>query len=604
MISLRKNSLLIWVTAAVFFIIHFAGFLLFNSYHIIYHEQTQLFLFDRNYFTSFLTKPGGICTFIGAFCTQFCQNSFSSALITTLFAIALFLVLAKILNHYRINGILWLLIPVILLAILQSHYLYMPGTTTGLLLSVIFFSIYISIDSYSYRYISGILGCSLLYFVSGGFAMLAFALCIVHELMYSNARGRFVVSIAYLILCILLPILSSKLIYYIKSEEIWFSLFPMNLKKSMITFFYALFLYLPLLLIASKCRRMITKKELQSDWNWKTIPAGIIVVSSLSFCLFKYAYDEKNEILLRIDNLVQKGEWKKALEYSFMYPGTNQLVLYYGNMAMYKTGQMGDKMFHLPQVGIHGLWLDWKRNEVTPFLGGELYYQLGYTSEAYRWAFESMVAYGENPRSLKRLVVTSIISGDMSLARHYINILNETLFYKKWAQHYQTLINHPELIGQDKEIMEKRHFEFHTDIFADIAGNDIGLVQMLKDHPDDRMAFEYYMAYLLLNKDLDAFTANIGRIKELGYTRIPVHYEEALLVYMSHVKKNIVPAGYEISRETISRLSGYLKILNSSGNNRQLAAKSLFKTYGGTYWFYLNFVNLPDQSGGTKTIKN
>jgi len=369
----------------------------------------------------------------------------------------------------------------------------------------------------------------------------------------------------------------------------------------MYAFFYALILYIPLILLISKFRTTVTKKELHPGWNWKTISAGTVVICSLSFCLYKYAYDEKTEILLGIDHYVQNGEWKKALEYSFIYPGTNQLVLYYGNMAMYKTGQMGDKMFHLPQIGVQGLWLDWKRNEVTPFLGGELFFQLAYTSEAYRWAFEAMVAMGENPRSLKRLVVTSIVSGDTMIARHYLNILNETLFYKKWAQHYLDLIKYPEHLILDKEIMEKRHFELHTDMFADKAGNDIGLFQLVKDHPDNKMAFEYYMAWLLLNKDLNAFAANVYRIRDLGYRYIPVHYEEAMLAYMSHAKKDIVPVGYEISRATIDRLSGYLKTYNSAGGNRNLAARSLFKLYGGTFWFYLNFINLPNQTGVAKT---
>ncbi len=355
-------------------------------------------------------------------------------------------------------------------------------------------------------------------------------------------------------------------------------------------------LYFPLFIAFSGFRNIFSKKDYLPEWNWKTVPAGIIVICSLSFYVFRYVYDVKTEMLFKIDHFVQKGDWKKVLDNSFAYPGTNQLALYYGNMAIYKTGQMGDKMFHLPQMGIHGLWLEWKRNEITPFFGGELYYQLGYISEAYRWAFESMEAMGENPRSLKRLVITSLITGDTSLARHYINILDETLFYRKWAHHYQNLLDNPELMIHDKEIMEKRHFNLQTDIFADINSNDIGLLQLLKDHPDNKMAFEYYMAEALLNRNIDSFVSQIGRLRELGYSRIPVHYEEAMLVYMSHTEKDIVPEGYALSRETIGRLSGYLDIINTYGGNRKKASQMLYPEYGGTYWYYLNFINLPDQN--------
>jgi hypothetical protein len=214
-----------------------------------------------------------------------------------------------------------------------------------------------------------------------------------------------------------------------------------------------------------------------------------------------------------------------------------------------------------------------------------------------------MVAMGENPRSLKRLVITSMVTGDTSLARHYINILDETLFYSKWAHHYENLLNNPELLIRDKEIMEKRHFNLHSDIFADVNGQDIGLLQLLNDHPDNRMAFEYYMAQNLLNKNIDKFISQIDRLKELGYTRIPVHYEEAMIVYMRHSDKDIVPEGYSLSRETIGRLSGYIDIINTYGDNRKKAAQMLYPEYGGTYWFYLNFVNLPDQNNASASAK-
>jgi hypothetical protein len=592
-----------WFTTAIFFLAYFAFFLLFNSYHLIFQEQTQLFLFDKSYFASFLLKPGGISSYIGAFVVQFYQNPVAAAFIVTVAGFLIFLILASILRHYGINGIIWPIVPVILFAALHCHQLYSISTTIGFLISTLFFIIYISVKNNGYRYLAGSLGCSMLCLITGGFGLLAFTLCLIHELLFSGNRSRYISVIVYIILAILIPILASRLIYYVKGDGIWMSLIPLHLKKSLEPFVYAILLYIPFLIALSGFRDKFSMKVSLSEWNWKTVLAGLIVISSLSFYTFHYVYDVKAEALLKIDHFVQKGDWKKALDYSFAYPGTNQLVLYYGNMAMYNTGQMGDKMFHLHQSGTHGLWLEWKRNEITPFFGGELFYQLGYISEASRWAFESMVAMGENPRSLKRLVITSMVTGDTSLARHYINILDETLFYRKWAHHYENLLNNPELLIRDKEIMEKRHFNLHSDIFADVNGQDIGLLQLLNDHPDNRMAFEYYMAQNLLNKNIDRFISQIDKLKELGYTRIPVHYEEAMLVYMSHSDKDIVPEGYSLSRETIGRLSGYIDIINTYGDNRKKAAQMLYPEYGGTYWFYLNFVNLPDQNNASASAK-
>lgn len=587
-----KNSLLVWITVAIFFLAHFAYFRFLNSYHLVYQEQTQLFLYNQEYFSSFMVKPGGLSSYLGAFLIQFYRNSTAAALIVTLLSIALFSVSKSILNHFGIKGILWSFIPVIMLAALQSNQLYLTGTTIGLLISSLFFLIYVSAENHKFRYLLGFAGCTVLYFIAGSFLFLAAALCVIHELAFSDNPRRFMISPGYILICILIPVISSKLIYYINPQETWLSLMPFQLKRSMFHFLYALLLYFPLLLIIIRIWKATSFAGLLPGWNWKNILAGIIVLISLSFILIKYAYDKKTDILLRIDHHVMNGEWDKALEYSFRYPGTNQIVLYYGNMAMYKTGQMGDRMFHLPQAGIDGLLLEWRRNEIAPFFGGEVFYQLGYISEAYRWAFEAMVATGQNPRSLKRLVLTSLIQDEAPVAQHYINILNETLFYRKWAQHYQKYLNIPGLILKDKEIMDKRYFLMHTDIFASTTGRDAGLLQLLKDHPDNRMSFEYYMASLLLNKDLDRFVMELYRLKELGYSNIPVHYEEAMLAYMDQTKKNIVPSGYSISSETLIRLSAFINTFNSSGSDRNLAARSLYKDFGGTYWFYLNFANI------------
>ncbi len=587
MIGLKKKTY--WFIFLIFFLIYFVFFLLFNGYHLIYQEQTQLFLFDRYYFASFLIKPGGISSWLGVFLTQFYQSTFAAASIVTGTGILLFLLTASILRHYRMKGIVWPLIPVILAGALQCSQLYLMGTTAGLLISLSFFRLYIGIIDNRYRYLAGIVCCSLLWFVAGSFGLLVSALCIMHELLFTKVQYRFIISIIYLGMAFLIPFVSARLAYYIKGSEIWMPLLPLSLKKQLHPFIFVLFLYFPVLMAFSAFAGKIPENRYFTGWNWFTITSGLVILGSLSFYIYRNVYDVKTEIVLQIDNYVQKGKWQKALESAFNYPGTNQLVLYYGNMAMYKTGQMGDNMFHLPQSGIQGLWLEWKRNEITPFFGGELFYQLGYISEAYRWAFESMVAMGENPRSLKRLVITSLITGDTSLSRHYINILDKTLFYRKWAHSYRIMLNQPEILVRNSEIMEKKHFNMNTDVFADIKGKDIGLIQLLKDHPDNRMAFEYYMAQSLLNKDIDRFAAGLSKLRELGFLRLPVNYEEAILVYMSHSKKNIIPEGYSISRETVSRLSGYLKIMNNCGNDRRKAFQMLYPDYRGTYWFYLNF---------------
>jgi hypothetical protein len=99
------------------------------------------------------------------------------------------------------------------------------------------------------------------------------------------------------------------------------------------------------------------------------------------------------------------------------------------------------------------------------------------------------------------------------------------------------------------------------------------------------------MSSLLLEKDLNAFAANIDRIKDFGYREMPVHYEEALLIYMGYVKKNVMPQSYGIRKSTVQRFKEYVKVYSSRFGSPETAAQSFDKSFGNTYWFYFHFIN-------------
>jgi hypothetical protein len=587
-----SNSNFRLITTRLFFVFYFLYFMVFNRYHLIYQEQTQLFRFDLNYFTDFLSRPGGLMEYASAFLTQLFLFPFAGASIVTLAGLSAYAITVCIFRKHQVTGVIWAFIPTLLLAALHSHYLYNLAYTLGLIVSLGYFAVYISIRNNKLRFLIMVPGWLLLYFFTGGYALLAILLCLIHELFFRPDRSSLPFVLIFPILALLVPYLASHLIFYIKPGMAWTIFLPLFIEATVKHILILLLVYYPIVLVVSKMWLPRSNKELLSPGrNWITILTGTIVIVCLSGLMIKYVYDRKAEILLGMDHCIQNSDWDGALKLSSAYPGSNRLVMYFTNLALYKSGHMGNQLFHYPQTRTNGLWLDWEPNEVVPFFGGELYYHLAYNSEAYRWAFEAMIAKGPNPRSLKRLAVTSLVNGDIKLAEKYLNVLNQSLFYRRWAQHYLLYINSPERIREDKEIAEKSHFKISKDLIGSRYNFGARLPQILSDHPDNRMAFEYFMASMLLNKNLGDFAANIYRIKELGYNSIPVHYEEAMLAFMSYTKKNIIPEGYAISVNTHNRFSEYANKYVSFGDKSDLAARSLYGQYGKTYWFYLHFIN-------------
>jgi hypothetical protein len=543
-----------------------------------------------DYLTAFFEQPGGLIVLLDLFLTQFFFYPWIGALLLTGVALGITLITDYIFRKTGLNGILFSIIPFFMLAALHSHHSYTPGITPGLLLSLLFLALFIKMKRDASRLMTGIIVFMISYWLTGIFAFLFLALCILYEFFHRKSVYRYHLLITGLILALLIPYLAWRYIYLIELNQAWLLPVSVSPGEPVRIPLLMLALYYPLIIFLYFAVKTITgRKERRFTWKWQLLGPGILLSLFFVFLLLRFFYDRNNELFLSIDAHYQSSSWQKIIDLSNQYPGHNQLVMVYTNLALYKNGNMADRMFACKQSGNSGLWLEWKRNETAPFFGGEVFYQLGFINEAFRWAFEAMEAKGLNPRSLKRLVNTSIINGDYEIAGKYLNYLDQTLFYHAWAKEQRGLISDTASIALRQELMEKRKLLLKNDFIVDININNIGLDRLLTEHPDNRMAFEYMMASFLLTKNLDAFASNIYRLKGLGYKRIPQHYEEALVLYAGLIRKDVVPVGYTISSRTREQFHQYASTFAANRYSMDNAARALYGGFGNTFWYYMQF---------------
>jgi len=129
---------------------------------------------------------------------------------------------------------------------------------------------------------------------------------------------------------------------------------------------------------------------------------------------------------------------------------------------------------------------------------------------------------------------------------------------------------------------------------------DLTLKRILENRPDNRMAFEYLMAYYLLSGQLNDFVRELPHLKFLGYEKIPRHFEEAILLYIGlrgEITKAL-PEGFGISNRTIQRFQHYQQIYSSSKDKKMAAIHELKKYYGSTYWFYAMYLKPRESQNG------
>jgi hypothetical protein len=584
-----NSKIVRYILAGVPFIIYFLYFALINRYHSLYLEQNQLFVWSLGFLKEQFSLPGGLALFIGSFFTQFFILSWIGALIYTLNAFAVFVLSYYIFRKHNFENIIISLVPVWLLAILQSSDLFSFGQAVGLLLILSYFALYVSVNKSGLRYSLFFAGWPFFYILAGGFSIPLVLFCVLHELLFRKEKRRHVIAVLYVIEGVLVPYLSAQVIYYIQPDKIFTYPIISELHSIFLFAFILSFVWTPLMLLAGFfLDKAKTIKDRLLQWSITNVLAGMVMIVLMTFVVHKRAYNKMADMMLGVDHYAQKAEWGKLLKLSARYPGYNTLVIYYTDLALYKTGKLLDDMFNYPQIGSQGLRLKWQRN-LNLFFGGEVFSQLAYNNESIHWAFEALVAKGLNPRSLKNLAVGCIVNGNNDIARKYLSLLNRTIFYRKWARQRIGYMLDPELKGADPEIARDRNLRVWSNFFSEVNG--LNLQDLLKNHPENKMAYEYLLASLLLDRNLDGFASAVQNMRYYGYKRMPLHIEEALIFYNFYENQKIVPEGYSFRQEIINRFNDYAKIYTRFRSDRKVAAYELRKKYGKTYWYYLQFPN-------------
>jgi len=125
--------------------------------------------------------------------------------------------------------------------------------------------------------------------------------------------------------------------------------------------------------------------------------------------------------------------------------------------------------------------------------------------------------------------------------------------------------------------------EFEADVF---------FRQLLDKNKNNKMAFEYMMAFYLLTGQTGKIVENIGYLNEMGYERLPQYYEEAIAMYtIGSGGKNMDLHGWQLRPETIMQYQEFNTIyaLSGSEHNKQNARAKLVSNFGKSYFFYFVF---------------
>jgi hypothetical protein len=530
-------------------------------------EQAQMFLYTHSYLLHYLHQPGGITVWAGAFLTQFFIYPLAGACIYSLVFFALCSEYRKTLVRLSVfeksRSVPY--IPALLFLPVIAGVQFDIGTELHVLAALAFFRLLTAVAKYRYApaMIFGIVILCYI-FIAGNViltAVLFFIFCLRHR-----PKNYLLQMATALATCLPAPLAFSYMIYPVSLDHAYCLYTPLDrLHAGASVFRNVSWLSIIVLPLAG-----LTAGKINAGRKTVCIADAAVIAALLSFVIIT-----RRPVMERIMETAyksEKGKWAEVLSIS-KKTGTGPLQCFYLNLALQQAGSLPDSMFHYRQTGVSGLLPD-LQDYFYCYAAGELYCRLGLLNEIRRCSYESMISrnyYREyDVRNVKRLFECAVAANDSVLAEKYRYLLNRTLFHRNALP--------------------------SGNISASFADNVLpenkadALESILRKNPLHRPAFEYLMAYFMLERDCDrakeCFDAYYAGLK---YPSLPVHYAELLVLY-KHVNK-LDDGFFNTYRipDAVRERFDMIDVLLPHVSTDEKIYQTVERQFKDTYWFYVLF---------------
>ncbi len=502
--------------------------------HLAFQEQSQLFLWNSDYFSQTVCNSAGMAHYIGAFLTQFYYEIWWGAtiisLITTGIYALTYVALRKATSVKEFIASFLSLLPALFAwsSQLGKHSLLaLPVALLFTLGAIIGYQYLHKVLRSKYLYYTTIiLTIILLHYLFGVISFL-YAISIVTTEIVQNKNYA---SISFIAVSAILPFL-------------WYIATPTTLER----------------VYTSNCYHRLLDGEPQMTYNAHEEDA------------LHYSFLARYN---KWGTIISRAEKRMPLDMA-----SRQVLL----CALAQKGQLLDRMFEFPVINSKDLISEQLENMTEPMTVSDIFFSIGFLNQAEQAAHNAQQIYQSySVRSFQRWAECCIIKGDNNLAKKYLDALDQTLFYKNWAKSRRDLVGNKTAIGDHKVYgpisrrLMKDTYYFSNDELDNILAHSTGPTI------DFNINYDYLIAYLILKNDLDKLAA-----MHEGYTgRLNKATQEALVLYWMQHHQSFKDMPWRIDRDVVTNVIEFYKNLNSGGT-----MKTMHPRFGKTYWYYNVFAS-------------
>ena len=586
--KIKSTIFLSWLPYLVFFAGSFIYFAFIANYILFYQEKASLFIFSFDFFRENLHQPGGLLIWLGKLFSTFFYWPPAGAMIISAVITLIVFTLSKIIAN--LTGRNAKFIPFLIgaaLFYLQTDYHFLFFNNIGLLLQLVLFYLAIKYLAF-YKGWVPLMISPLWYFATGGFAW-GFSLLITFYFVFNKEYKGWIRIIALWSLNFFIFWLSKEFLFFQSGKTLLTFPYSNLYTGSQHILFLSIAGILSILPLRSGIRLRLPEKLRVSDFT------GNIILTIMSVIILTLIgirqFDNKSKKYFHVEKLFYQNKFDEVIAYNTSNPPTNSLTIFLNNIALCEQDKLDDLLFHFPQSQDgKTLFLKWNMVEEILKRGGYFYYTIGMINEAHRWAFENMVMRGHSPEGLKMLIKTDLINGNNDVAARYISILKKTLFYRKEAKAFEKLLFNDAAFNNNRELGKKRQTRIENDFFSITDDPYLNVEMILASDSLNMKAFEYRMAFMLLKKNYEIIGNELPKFERFGFTRLPVHIEEAAIALSVSNRGKLPDIGnLMISKNTELRWNQYLSVLQQYNNDLRSAEPALKRRFGDTFWYYVFF---------------
>lgn len=455
-----------------------------------FQEQNQLFLFTWDYFVERMSVSGGLADYIAEFITQFsyipCLGEILLAVLLTVFQRSIALSIDRN-EWYALSFV----VPVMMLVYMSDIYV-MLSFLVALIFAVLLCALYRRRPGIIWASVATVLGYWLI-----GPAIFVFTL-------YACLREK---NLKVLILIALsaLTVMVSRWTYL--QQYPWKTvIFGINYYRQPLTVpaFQLIIAVVTAFLPAFTDCFPMPKKTIG-------VALGLLAGGVLG-CFFSYQKDSVE--LIAYDQMVRNEDWDGILKRAEKYQPDSELGSVSVNLALFMSGR-GSEFPRFKQFGTRGLILPNVRDFISNSSSSEVFWRLGMINESLRYAFdtqESLVNNRKSGRWMCRMAECQILNGRYDVAEKYLDILNHSLFYRKWAKNERRYLRNEEAIASDPVYSYLQSVRYKNDFLYYYPEMDKMLAILYSQNKNNVMAAWYYQAWTALKKyetdDEQIYTGN------------------------------------------------------------------------------------------------